>query len=198
MERKILVLASGSPRRHEILTMAGFPHVVRPTDADEDTDRTRAPEEVVASLSRLKSAAALRTANSNEVILTADTIVALDGAILEKPRDPADAYRMLRALSGRTHSVFTAVTLADRTYSETFTEETVVCFRDLTDSEIRTYVATGEPLDKAGAYGVQGPAGIFVSRIDGDYWNVVGLPLCRVSVLLRDRFAITPDFEDKR
>ncbi len=189
---KTLVLASGSPRRHEILTLAGFPHVVRPTDADEDTDRSRPPRAVVQALSRLKCAAALRNAGENEIVLTADPIVALDGAILEKPRDAEDAARMLRALSGRTHSVFTAFCVADRGCEISEVEETIVHFRELAEDEIQRYVATGEPLDKAGAYGVQGRAGIFVSRIEGDYWNVVGLPLCRVALILRDRFSIIP------
>lgn len=192
--KRTLVLASGSPRRHEILLTAGYPHIVRPTDADEEADRTRPPREVVETLSKLKAAAALRSAAGDEVLLTADTIVAFGHTILEKPRDADDAVRMLRALSGGRHSVFTSVTLCDRTQSVTATEESVVYFRPLTEDEIAAYVATGEPLDKAGAYGVQGRAGIFVERIEGDYWNVVGLPLCRTAVLLRERFGITPDY----
>ena len=185
-----LVLASGSPRRHEILTMAGFAHEVRPTDAAEDTDRTQSPEKVVAALSRLKADAALRLAADGEIILAADTVVAWNGKILEKPRDAEDARRMLENLSGNAHSVFTGVTLASKDKIITHVEETAVRFRPLSAEEIAAYIATGEPMDKAGSYGVQGRAGKFVSRIEGDYWNVVGLPICKVSCLLRDEFGL--------
>ena len=183
-----LILASGSPRRHELLTAAGIPHLVRPGAADETLPDGIAPADAVELLSRRKADAALAALGEGEILLAADTVVALDGAILGKPRDAADAARMLRALSGRTHSVFTGVTVADRTRAVTAHEETVVRFRALGEAEIAAYVESGEPLDKAGAYGIQGAAALFVQGIRGDYANVVGLPLCLCGTLLREHF----------
>ncbi len=183
-----IILASGSPRRSELLTMAGYSVLVKPTDADENTEGMGA-RECVAELSRRKAAAS----RENGVIIAADTVVALDGEILGKPRDPEDAKAMLKRLSGRCHSVFTGFTVRYGDKSVTEAVETKVYMREISDAEIDAYVATGDALDKAGAYGIQGRAGMFISHIEGDYYTVVGLPLCRLSEVLRDEFGISPN-----
>ncbi len=186
-----LVLASASPRRRRILEDAAIPHLVRPGTADETIPRGTPPAAAVELLSRRKAEAALSSLMPGEIVLAADTVVALDEEILGKPKDEADAVRMLRALSGRTHSVFTGVTITDGTRTVTAHEETLVTFRPLSGDEIDAYVRTGEPMDKAGAYGIQGIAGLFVSGIRGDYQNVVGLPLCLCGTILRESFGFS-------
>lgn len=183
-----IILASGSPRRYELLTMAGYSVKVMPTDADENTEGMT-PSECVSELSRRKAEAS----RESGVVIAADTVVALDGEILGKPRDSEDAKAMLGRLSGRSHSVFTGFTVKCGDKSVTEAVETKVYMREITEAEIDAYVATGNSLDKAGAYGIQGRAGMFISHIEGDYYTVVGLPLCRLSEVLRDEFEISPN-----
>ena len=187
-----LILASASPRRHEILNTAGIPHTVRTADADETLPAGISPEAAVEMLSARKAAAALNSAGKDEIILAADTVVSLDGEILGKPASAEDARRMLSALSGRTHAVFTGITVTDGQRTVTVHEKTTVRMRILHADEIDDYIASGDPLDKAGAYGYQSLAGIFVAGIEGDYFNVVGLPLCRTASILREEFGYSP------
>lgn len=192
-----LYLASASPRRAHLVRLLNVRKiVVMPTHIDEIHDGKLKPADYVLRLASDKAEALLkkRTPTDDEgVIVGADTIVVLDGHLLEKPTDEADAGRMLRLLSGNTHIVYTGVALIDTRTKEsrTFVESTKVTFRELSDEEIASYVASGSPMDKAGAYGIQEDHGaVFVSRIEGDYYNVVGLPLCSLYLQLRD---IAPD-----
>ncbi len=175
-----LILASGSPRRKELLARTGRTFRVVVSDADESTAVDVPPADVAIDNARAKALAVAVDAPSGATVIGADTIVVLDGRIFGKPVDEADAARMLGELSGRTHQVITGVCLVRNGRCETFAETTDVCFRSLSDAEIASYVATGEPLDKAGAYGIQGAAGAFVDHIEGDYDNVVGLPVTRL------------------
>ena len=177
----MLVLASASPRRREILKLAGIPCSVRPADVDESLLDGESPDEYVRRLAEAKARAVRQP---GETVLGADTAVVIDGHILGKPSDAADASRMLRLLSGCTHDVITGVCLLGAEACQNLSETTKVTFSELTASEIDSYVATGEPLDKAGAYGIQGAASKFIERIDGCYFNVVGLPISRVYKLL--------------
>ena len=177
-----LILASQSPRRRELLERLGLHFTVRAADLDESMDAARPPAEEVARLSAEKAAA---VDPGSAVVVAADTVVVLDGRVLGKPRSADEAAEMLRALSGRAHQVMTGVTVRRGGRAETDTVVTDVHFRPLTEREIAAYVATGEPMDKAGAYGIQGLASIFVDRLDGDYYNVMGLPLCRLCRMLR-------------
>ncbi|MGM9653252.1 MAG: Maf family protein [Eubacteriales bacterium] len=186
-----LILASASPRRHEILTAAGIPHLVRPTDADETLPEGISPADAVELLSARKARAALAGAQEGSVILAADTVVSLGDRILGKPHGAKEARVMLLSLSGRAHEVFTGVTLCSAGRMVTAHERTVVHMRPLSGEEIDAYIATGEPLDKAGAYGIQGRGGLFVSGIEGDYFNIVGLPLYRVGRMLCEEFGWT-------
>lgn len=187
-----LILASGSPRRREILTDAGLPFTVLVTEADETLPAGLSPEESVKELSLRKAKAALRLADAGAVVLAADTMVAAvkDGKeiTLGKPQNEAEAKEMLRLLSGTTHRVLTGITLTDGHRTITDAVSTEVHMRIITEEELERYVATGSPLDKAGAYGVQEHAGLFVTGITGDYFNVVGLPLCRVGEILSENF----------
>lgn len=173
-----LVLASKSPRRSEILKNAGIEFVVRTADADETIPEGIKPEDAVVFLAARKAMAVKR--EDGETILGADTVVVLDGKILGKPRDREDACNMIKALSGRVHSVFTGVCAIGDGFSITFAEETKVEFLPLSDDEINDYINTDEPYDKAGAYGIQGLASKFIRGIEGDYFNVVGLPISSV------------------
>ena len=173
-----LVLASKSPRRSEILKNAGYEFVVRVADADETIPEGTSPEDAVVFLAARKAMAVERAAD--EVVLGADTIVVLDGKILGKPKDRDDAFSMLKSLSGRIHSVFTGVCIIKNGKTMTFAEETQVEFLPLADKEIYTYIDTNDCYDKAGAYGIQGYASKFVRRINGDYFNVVGLPISAI------------------
>ena len=182
-----IILASGSPRRKELMEML-CPGGVRiiPAVGEERADPALPPEELVKALSRQKAEeVAAAHAGPDDVVIGADTVVALDGAILGKPKDQADAARMLRALSGREHSVYTGVTVIRGAETLCHTEQTLVHFRALEEDEIARYIATGEPMDKAGAYGAQGWASLFVERLDGDFFNVMGLPLCALGKLLK-------------
>jgi septum formation protein len=173
-----LVLASKSPRRSEIRKNAGYEFTVRVADADETIPEGTKPEDAVVFLAARKAMAVERA--DDETVLGADTIVVLDNKILGKPKDREDAFNMLKNLSGRVHSVFTGVCIIENGKSMTFSEETQVEFLPLTDHEIYDYIDTNDCYDKAGAYGIQGYASKFVRRINGDYFNVVGLPISAI------------------
>lgn len=174
-----IILASASPRRKELLALAGVDFTVKVADVEEVIPENASPDEVVMSLARQK-AQAVAQENPESIVIGSDTVVALDGVILGKPKDEEDAVRMLKALSGRSHTVFTGVAIIRGEKISNFCEATEVVFNKLTDDEIRNYVATKEPMDKAGAYGIQGKGCILVEKIVGDYFNVVGLPVSRV------------------
>lgn len=185
-----ILLASGSPRRAELLRQAGVPFVVAPSNVPELVPvRCANVAAHIANTALLKAKTAFVQAHedpelSRLTVLAADTTVVLDGRMLGKPADETQARLMLRALSGRTHQVTTGVCLISRAGVQAFAETTDVTFGALTDADIDAYVASGEPMDKAGAYGIQGLGGAFVERISGDYYNVVGLPLHRVLTAL--------------
>lgn len=178
-----LILASGSPRRKELLSLFGVPFTVRAADIDETMDPNKAPFNEVARVSRLKALAVPR--EKDDVVVAADTIVVCGGAVLGKPHSREEAIRMLTALSGRDHQVMTGCTVVRGEKAETFTEVTDLHFRPLSEAEIARYVDSGEPMDKAGAYGIQGGAALFCEKIVGDYYNVMGLPVCRLGQVLR-------------
>ena len=181
-----LVLASASPRRRELLTQAGFTFEVRAAHVNEDPRPDEDPIAYVVRLAREKAEAVYAELHDPEIlVLGADTTVTLDRHILAKPEDPADACRILRMLSGRTHRVITGVAIAFASGTEVAAEVTGVQFHTVTEDEIAAYVATGEPMDKAGAYGIQGSAAKWIPRIEGCYSNVVGLPLALVSTMLK-------------
>lgn len=183
-----IILASQSPRRRQLLAQTGLTdfEVLAP-EVDESYDPSLPPEEIVCSISEKKGRAAQELINDPEaVIIAADTMVFLDGLRLGKPKDKADAFSMLSALSGRTHSVCTGVTVCRGPRTETRGETTAVTFRLMSEREIRAYIRTGDPMDKAGSYGVQGKAALFVSGIKGDYFNVMGLPLHLLGQMLED------------
>lgn len=177
-EKLRLVLASKSPRRAEILKNAGVDFTVRVQDADETLPADISPENAVMYLAEIKARAV--KSEKGEIVLGADTVVVLNGKILGKPNSREQAFSMLRALSGKTHSVFTGVCAVSDEKTEKFFEKTDVTFLEISDSEINGYIDTGEPFDKAGAYGIQGFASKFVKSINGDYFNVVGLPICKI------------------
>ena len=178
-----LILASASPRRRELLGLFGIPFVIRAADIDETMDPGLPPEQEVARVSRCKALAVPR--QKDDVVIAADTIVVCEGRVLGKPHSPREAEEMLTLLSGRDHQVMTGCTIAAGERVQTFTEITDLHFRPLEPEEIRRYVATGEPMDKAGAYGIQGGAALFCRRMEGDYYNVMGLPVCRLWQQLR-------------
>ena len=178
-----LILASQSPRRKELLGLFHIPFTVRVADVDEAMNPACRPYDEVARVSRLKAQAV--AAGPEDVVIAADTIVVLGDMVLGKPRDPDEAVRMLTALSGRDHQVMTGVTVLRGQKSVSFTEVTDIHFRPLSQKEIQRYVATGEPMDKAGAYGIQGGAALFAEKMVGDYYNVMGLPVCRLWQVLK-------------
>lgn len=185
----VLILASASPRRRELLTQAGFSFEVHPAHIPEDPRPNEDPIAYVTRLAREKAQAVFDQLAVNDsapptVVLGADTTVTLDGHILGKPESPADAARILRLLSGRTHRVITGVAVVTAERIEVAAEVTAVRFLALSDHEIANYIATGEPMDKAGAYAIQGRAARWIPRIEGCYFNVVGLPLALVAALL--------------
>jgi septum formation protein len=172
-----LVLASQSPRRRELLALIGLAHEVRPADIDESYLEGETPEQHCERLARGKASALATRSNRDAVIIGSDTIVVVDGLVLGKPADAADATRMLRMLSGRSHTVLTAVAVARGARLESAVERVSVSFREIDAAEIAAYIATREPMDKAGAYGIQGYGATIVSRIEGDYFAVMGLAL---------------------
>ena len=179
-----IILASQSPRRKELLGLFHIPFTVRVADVDETLIPGAAAEAEVARLSRLKALAVERGAD--DVVIAADTIVVCDGKILGKPKSADDAKAMLRLLSGRDHQVMSGMTVLRGDIATVVTEITDLHFRHLSEKEIEDYVASGEPMDKAGAYGIQGGAALFCQKLNGDYYNVVGLPVCRLAEILKE------------
>ena len=180
----MLILASASPRRAELLRNVGIPFTVDPAHVPEQPLAGERPIDYAQRLARDK-ALAVFARHPNATVLGADTVVVVDEHLLEKPVDATDAARMLRLLSGRTHEVITGVCLVAPGFERTQAETTQVTFSELSDEEIADYVRSGEPMDKAGAYGIQGLASRWVTRIEGCYFNVVGLPIAKVYNLLR-------------
>ena len=181
-----IILASQSPRRRELLERMGVRdfRIVTP-DIDEHMDRDLPPKELVGRISLEKALAVQAQEGNSPIIIAADTVVALDGAVLGKPADELEAFKMLSTLSGCRHQVYTGLTVLRGEERHTVSEETTVTFRELSSEEIDRYIATGEPMDKAGAYGIQGYGALLVEGIQGDYYNVMGLPVCRLGCLLR-------------
>ncbi len=180
-----LILASASPRRREIFKDLGLDFTVVPSNADEKTDEHE-PARVVEALSRGKAEDVF--ARTGGTVVSADTVVVLDGRIMGKPEDAADAARMLRALSGRAHEVYTGLCVKNKEKTVSRACRTAVRFRHLSDEEIERYVATGEPLDKAGAYGISGLGALLIEGIEGDFWNVVGFPVAAFGEVMRKEF----------
>jgi len=178
-----LILASASPRRKELLSLFGIPFEIRVADIDETMDPAASAFDEVARLSREKALAVPR--EEDDTVVAADTIVVCRGKILGKPHSEDEAIAMLRLLSGRDHQVMTGCTVLRGSRIESFTEVTDLHFRELTDREIRRYVASGEPMDKAGSYGIQGGAALFCTGMVGDYYNVMGLPVCKLGQVLK-------------
>ena len=186
-----LILASQSPRRRNLMQLFRCPFSVQVADIDETMNPNAAPYDEVARISRLKAEAVSR--NPEDVVVSADTVVVLENEVLGKPKDEADAKRMLHALSGRDHQVMTGMTVLRGDTAVTVTEVTHIHFRPLTSKEIDRYALSGEPMDKAGSYGIQGGAALFAEKMDGDYYNVMGLPVCRLFSILQQ---IAPEMLD--
>lgn len=178
-----LVLASASPRRRELLRLITPAFDVRPSDFDEAGVTAASPAELVMALAKGKAEAV--GCAPDETVIGCDTVVVKDGAVLGKPKDTADAIRMMRLLSGDTHSVYSGVCVLHKGTAHTFAEETKVTFYPLSEEEVAAYAATDEPYDKAGGYGIQGKAALFVEKLDGDYNNVVGFPVAKLARLLK-------------
>ena len=183
-----LILASKSPRRRELLAQMGLTDFeIHPALGEELAQPDLTPPELVQALALHKAQEVAQAfAQSGDVVIGADTIVVLDGQVLGKPHDEAHALAMLTALSGREHHVYTGVAVLQDGRALVQVEDTAVWFRNASEGELRRYIATGEPLDKAGAYGIQGRGALFVAHLDGDYFNVMGLPLCRLGQLLNE------------
>ena len=178
-----LILASQSPRRKELLGLFHIPFQIRVADIDETMDPAKPAAEEVARVSRAKAMAVAH--DPEDVVVAAATIVVCGGEVLGKPKEEQDAYRMLRLLSGRDHQVMTGMTVLRGDTILTTTEITDIHFRELSDREILRYIASHEPMDKAGSYGIQGGAAMFAEKLCGDYYNVMGLPVCRLGQLLK-------------
>lgn len=181
-----VILASQSPRRKQLLEMLGMEFTVIPAKGEEVVPVGVGPMETVRALSRQKAAAVAANAKDDDIIIAADTIVWYENMVLGKPRDEQEAARMLSALSGNVHQVYTGVTVRQGDKVLSAAECTDVRFRKLSGKEIDAYIATGEPMDKAGAYGIQGVACLFVEGIEGDFFNVMGLPVCRLGKMLKE------------
>lgn len=177
-----LILASQSPRRKALMGLFRVPFIVRAADIDETMDPEKPPYQEVARVSQAKAEAVPK--GEDDVVVAADTIVVCDGTVLGKPKTEEQAVQMLTLLSGRDHQVMTGLTVLRGQWIQTCTEVTDIHFRALSQKEILSYVRTGEPMDKAGAYGIQGGAALFVEKLVGDYYNVMGLPVCRLGMLL--------------
>lgn len=180
-----IILASESPRRKELLERMGLDFTVRVAPIDETMDPFAHPADEVARVAQMKAKSVYSYCNDGDIIIGADTVVVCDSLVMGKPRSESEAFSMLRRLSGRDHQVVTGLCVLTDRYEETVTVTTTLRMRPLSDEEIRAYIATGEPMDKAGAYGIQGLASMFVVGIDGDYYNVMGLPICTLSMILR-------------
>ena len=178
-----IILASKSPRRQELLSLMGLEFQVVTADIDETIDKSLPIEQEIARLSRQKAEA---IDDNDNIIISADTVVVLSNTVMGKPRDAENARQMLNVLSGKTHRVITAVTVKNGDKIRTEVVITEIVFRELSKREIDSYVASGSPMDKAGAYGVQEKAAAFVKEIHGDYFSVVGLPVCTLAVMLRE------------
>ncbi len=180
-----VVLASKSPRRAELLTRVGLDFIVRPAEIDETFAPGLSPAEAVTEISKRKAQAVCAAEPAGRIVVACDTVVAVDGRIFGKPADACEAAEMLRVLSGRTHEVYSGLTVCTSERTVSACERTAVAFRRLSEDDIAAYIGTGEPFDKAGGYGIQGMGMLLVERIDGDYYNVMGLPVCRLFLLLR-------------
>ncbi len=180
-----IILASQSPRRRELLGQMGLDFSILTPDIDEHMDRALSPDKLVEVISAEKAAAVQTQTGRDSLVIAADTVVVWNHRVLGKPTDPQDACRMLTQLSGRTHLVYTGFTVRQGKRAVTRSECTRVSFRGLTQEEIAAYVATGEPMDKAGAYGIQGLGALLVEGIQGDYFNVMGLPVCALGQVLK-------------
>jgi len=185
MSKVRVVLASASPRRRQLLNLIGIAHDVRPANIDETMRQRETPRRHAERLAREK-ATAIAARDPDLITIGADTVVVINRRVLGKPRDEAEAIQMLTQLNGRQHTVITAIAVARGRKLRSSIEEVQVKFRRLRDDEIEAYVATGEPMDKAGAYGIQGYGATIVERIEGDYFAVMGLPLARLTALMRD------------
>ena len=180
------ILASASPRRKELMEMLGVDDlVIIPAKGEEKADGALSPDELVKALARAKAEEIAPLAEKDDAVIAADTVVWVDGKLFGKPHTEAEASAMLHTLSGRAHEVFTGVAVIRNGVEISESERSLVYFRELSDEEIKAYIKTGEPMDKAGAYGAQGKAALFVKKIDGDFFNVMGLPLCRLGEMLK-------------
>ena len=187
----MLILASQSPRRREMFDRLGLDYKAMTSDADETITESLSPAEYVKTLALRKAKALSSAVSKDDYVIAADTVVALDGEIYGKPIDYADAFRMIASFSGKTHEVYTAFAIVrgERVYAEAVA--TAVTFRTLSDHEIDYYIQKEAPYDKAGAYGIQELAGIFVEKIEGNFDNVVGLPLCQLEVAMKQEFGVS-------
>lgn len=187
----MLILASQSPRRREMFDRLGLDYRALTSDADEHIEEALAPADYVKTLALRKAKALSSAVSEDDYVIAADTVVALDGEIYGKPVDYADAFRMISAFSGKTHEVYTAFAIVkgEKNYAEAVA--TAVTFRALSDQEIDYYIKKEAPYDKAGAYGIQELAGIFVEKIEGNFDNVVGLPLCQLETAMKREFGIS-------
>ncbi len=188
---KKIILASGSPRRKELMTQAGIPFTVEVSACEENITKEK-PEEIVQELSEKKAAAVAEKMKEEALVIGADTVVVLEGKIMGKPRDKTEAFQMLTLLQGNIHQVWTGVSILDRqadgtVKKESFAQKTEVEMYPMEEEEIWNYIETGEPMDKAGAYGIQGKALVFIKKIQGDYYNVVGLPIAELYQRLKIR-----------
>ena len=182
------LLASASPRRRELMEMLGVSGlVICPAAGEERADPSLPPPELVKALAAAKAREAAAAAEEGDAVIAADTIVVYDGRVYGKPHSPDEAARMLRTLSGRTHEVYTGVCVIRNGVELCRADRSAVTFRTLSEGEIERYIQSGEPMDKAGAYGAQGKGALFVERIDGDFFNVMGLPLCMLGEMLKEQ-----------
>ena len=189
---KRIILASNSPRRRELLENIGLKFEIIPDNTPEPMDGSLPPWETVMNLAKFKGDNVAKTVEGDALIISADTVVAIDDTILGKPVNADAAYDMLSRLSGKVHHVYTGVYVRENSgeKSAIFYEKTEVCFKNLDINEIKDYINTGEPMDKAGSYGIQNFGSLFVEKINGDYFNVVGLPICRLGKELKENFNI--------
>ncbi len=192
MGKPLFILASKSPRRKQLLRSIGLDAQIIPANIDESKLKNLPPEKMVTQLAMLKATDVARSFKGETYVIGADTCVHIDGEILGKPRDIADAKRMLNKLGGRVHEVYTGYCVVNCKSGSAVAkcEKTLVTFRSLSEKEIDAYIKTREPMDKAGAYGIQEKGAMFIEKIEGDYFNVVGLPLCALAQMLRDEFSL--------